>query len=88
MRRELREELGVEIEIQTVLPPIVHSYEHATVRIFPAVCRLAPDSPEPRALEVAAWEWRDLGDLPWGEFLPANVRVVTALKRHLAERRP
>jgi 8-oxo-dGTP pyrophosphatase MutT (NUDIX family) len=83
VRRELREELGIEVEIQTVFPPIVHTYDHATVRIFPAVCRLAEASPEPRALDVAAWEWRSLADLPWEEFLPANVRVVTALMRHL-----
>lgn len=83
VRRELREELGVAIEIQTVLPPIIHTYDHATVRIHPAVCRLAEGSPEPRALDVAAWEWRGLASLPWDQFLPANVRVVTALMRHL-----
>lgn len=83
VRRELREELGVEVEISTVFPPLIHSYDHATVRIFPALCRLARASAEPRALEVAAWEWRALLELPWEAFLPANVRIVTALMRHL-----
>jgi len=81
--RELREELGVEIEILTVFPPIMHTYDHATVRVHAATCRLAPGSPEPRALEVEAWRWCPLAELPWEEFLPANVRLVSALVRHL-----
>lgn len=85
IRRELREELGIEVEIQTVFPPIIHTYDHATVRIFPGVCRLESRSPQPRALDVAAWRWTSLSDLPWDEFLPANVRVVTALMRYLHE---
>lgn len=81
--RELREELGVEIQILTVFPPIIHSYDHATVRVHAATCRLAPGSPEPRAIEVEAWQWCPLAELPWEEFLPANVRLVSALVRHL-----
>ena len=81
--RELREELGIEIEILTVFPPIIHTYEHATVRVHAATCRLAPHSPSPRALDVEAWEWCSLAELPWEAFLPANVRLVSALVRHL-----
>ncbi len=81
--RELREELGVDVEIETVFPPIIHRYPHATVRVHAGLCRLAPDAPSPRALEVEAWRWCPIDELPWERFLPANVRLVTALTRHL-----
>lgn len=83
-RRECREELSVEVLVLSVLGPIVHTYDHATVRLFPCVCRLAPSSPPPRNIEVADHRWCALDALPWDEFLPANVRLVTALWRHLS----
>ncbi len=82
--RECLEELGVQVLVLSVLEPVVHTYDHATVRLFPCVCRLAPSSPPPRSIEVADHRWCALDALPWDEFLPANVRLVTALARHLS----
>ncbi len=81
--REAREELGVEVAVDAVLEPIEHVYDHARVRLFTCVGRLTPGSAAPRDLQVAAHAWCRLDDLPWEEFLPANVRVITALRRHL-----
>jgi len=85
-RREAREELGIDIEVDAVLPPIVHTYEHATVRLHTCVARLAPASPPPRDLQVAAHRWCPMDHLPWENFLPANARVITALIRYLNQR--
>ncbi|MFM9957908.1 MAG: NUDIX domain-containing protein [Phycisphaerales bacterium] len=82
--REAREELGIEIVVRAVLEPIEHTYEHARVRLFTCVASLAPQSPAPRNMQVAEHAWRGLDDLPWDNFLPANVRVITALHRYLA----
>ncbi len=82
-RRECMEEMGVSIRVLSVLTEVVHTYEHATVRLFPCVCALEPESPEPRAIEVADCRWCALDGLPWEAFLPANVRLVTALHRYL-----
>ena len=79
--REVREELGVEMVPATSLPPIIHTYDHATVELHAVLGALAPGSPQPRNLQVADHRWCPLDGLPWEEFLPANVRIVTALKR-------
>jgi mutator protein MutT len=83
-RREAREELGIEIETLSVLPPIEHTYEHARVRLHTCVARMLADSPPPRNIQVADHRWCSLDQLPWESFLPANVRVISALRRHLA----
>lgn len=81
--REAREELGIDIAVEAVLEPIEHTYEHARVRLFTCVARLLPHSAAPRDLQVQAHAWRSLDDLPWESFLPANVRVIAALRRYL-----
>jgi mutator protein MutT len=86
MVRELREELGVDVRLHGLIPPLIHIYEHATVRLNPVLATLEPGSPAPRNLEVAEHRWAPLGGLPWDTFLPANVRVVTALTRSLTDR--
>ncbi len=79
--RELREELGIRVQTHVSLPPVIHNYEHATVRLHPVLATMTPDSQPPQNLEVAEHRWAPLGDLPWDSFLPANIRVVTALGR-------
>lgn len=86
-RREAREELGIDIVVDAVLPPILHTYDHATVRLHTCVARLVSGSPEPRDLQVAAHRWSPMDCLPWENFLPANARVITALARYLAQPR-
>ena len=82
--REAAEELGIRFVPATVLAPVIHMYEHATVELFPVLGSLAEDSPPPQDLAVADHRWCRLDDLPWTDFLPANVRVVTAIRRALA----
>mgnify|MGYP006291498621 FL=1 len=86
--RAVREELACRARPTRVLPQIIHTYEHATVRLHPVLSRLHPSGPEPVAREVADWRWSPLDRLPWAEFLPANVRVVTALVRALTDADP
>lgn len=81
--REALEELGVEIVVQAVLCPIEHRYEHALVRLHPCVSRLRDPGAEIRNVQVAAHRWCPLNELPWDNFLPANVRVITSLVRYL-----
>lgn len=83
--RECLEELGVRIGVRAELPTLEHRYEHATVRLHPCVGGLL-DPPEAiRHLGVSAHRWVRLGELPWLEFLPANVRLVTRLVRWMEE---
>lgn len=55
LKRELREELGVEIAVVRQLPPVTHSYPDFNVTLFPYVCRLIQG--EPALHEHAALVW-------------------------------
>lgn len=81
--REVREETGAEFLPIARMDPIVHEYEHAVVRLHACIGTLAPGSPVPRPIQVAEIVWRPVNALPWDLFLPANVRVITALVRWL-----
>ena len=57
LARELREELGIEIEIIRALPTFTHDYGTVVIAMIPFVCRLAPGSPAPHPHEHVAVRW-------------------------------
>ena len=85
MVRELYEEIGVNATPLSALTCHTHAYEHATVRLHPLVCALAPGSPAPRAIEVERLEWIEPAALDRARFLPANGPVLESLSRWLAD---
>lgn len=84
LRRELREELGVEIESLRPLPARRYDYPEVAIELIPYVARLAPGSPEPEAREHVALEWME----PWrlGELAlaPADLPVLADYLERLA----
>ncbi len=83
MVRELREELGCEIEIEAVLPRSSHTYERGTVEMIPFVCRLTSASTEPHPHEHSALTWVRMAELATYDLAPADWPVVEALKAFL-----
>ncbi|MCA9310225.1 MAG: (deoxy)nucleoside triphosphate pyrophosphohydrolase [Phycisphaerales bacterium] len=83
VRRELREEIGIEITILRPLTAIEHTYDHAHVRLHPLLCSLAPDSPSPADLEVAAHLWCPLDQLDNYRFPEANHRLIAEVRQLL-----
>lgn len=77
LRRELREELGVEAEVGRSLPPATHAYPGLSVTLYPFLCRIPPDSPIIlHEHDRAAWlDPKELPSLDWAE---ADVAVVDA----------
>ncbi len=61
VKREVMEELGVEIEITGLQDPIKHSYNHVKIRLLPYECKLTNNSPEPKTKEM------DHSELAWVE---------------------
>ena len=55
LRREILEELGCSVTIQTPLTPVTHSYPATTIHLLPFRCTL--NSGEPTALEHRAIDW-------------------------------
>ena len=75
--RELREELGIELESSAPLLEVTHRYPEKTVRL--AVWQVLQFHGEPRGLEGQPLRWATLQELPTLEFPRANRPIVEAL---------
>jgi 8-oxo-dGTP diphosphatase len=75
LRRELLEELGVEVEVGRALPLVTHRYPKFTITLYPFLCRIDPSAQIAlNEHDRAAWVLPvDLVDIEWAE---ADLRVV------------
>jgi 8-oxo-dGTP diphosphatase len=55
LQREIREELGIEIEVGAALPRVVHDYGTFTIALVPFVCRAAAGEPHPHEHAAVLW---------------------------------
>jgi 8-oxo-dGTP diphosphatase len=78
LRRELREELGVETEIGAELQSIVHAYPDRDVRLYFFAARIV--SGEPRKLEVADLRWVTVDELMNYQFPEADLPLLRQLR--------
>jgi 8-oxo-dGTP diphosphatase len=82
LRRELREELGIEAVVGEIVEVTFHRYEEAgkaVLLLFYEASR-EPGSEEPRAVDVAAVKWAGKGELRDEEFPPADVAVLRKVR--------
>ena len=86
LARELREELGIEIEILRALPEFTHDYGRVVIAMLPFVCRLASGSAAPHPHEHIAIRWVTLRDLPDLDLAAADRPVVAAYQAAPASR--
>ena len=85
LRRELREELGIDAAVGEIVDVTFHRYEEAdkaVVLLFFLASRKA-GSPGPSALDVAAFEWAGGEKLDPAQFPPADVAVLGKVARML-----
>jgi 8-oxo-dGTP diphosphatase len=85
LARELREELGIEAKVGEIVDVAFHRYEDAdkaVLLLFFEAERL-PGSPEPRAVDVAAFEWAGREKLDPARFPPADVAVLEKVRRRV-----
>jgi 8-oxo-dGTP diphosphatase len=78
LKREIREELGVEIENSFPWMTRVFTYPHARVRLH--FCRVYSWLGEPRALEHADLAWQHPDAITVNPLLPANGPIVRGLQ--------
>lgn len=81
LRREMREELGVEVAVGTRCFETRHSYGTREMHLLVYRCKLV--SGEPKAIDVNAFEWVDEGRIADREFLPADLPLVHGLANGL-----
>jgi 8-oxo-dGTP diphosphatase len=82
LKRELREEIGIEAEVGEILDVTFHRYEDAgkaVLLMFFEAARVE-GSAEPRAIDVAAFEWAGKERLVEERFPPADVGVLRKVK--------
>jgi 8-oxo-dGTP diphosphatase len=78
LRRELREELGIDAEIGVLVYETTHAYPERTVALYFYRCRLLG---EPRPLLGQEMRWVPRAELPSLGFPPADAELIERLVR-------
>ena len=84
LMREIKEELGCDIEIRRALAAFTHDYGTVMIEMLPFVCVLRPESDAPHPHEHIALNWVAVADIEHVDLAPADWPVV----RMLRARRP
>lgn len=79
LARELREELGCEVEVGGIFEVVFHPYERFDLYMMVYECRLSPGSPAPWPRQVAAVDWVEPAVLPALELPPADYPLARRL---------
>lgn len=78
LRRELREELGIEVEVGDLFVKVRHGFTHFKITLHAYECRYAGG--EPQTLGVQAYTWVTEEELERYSFGKADRQVIAALK--------
>ena len=76
--RELREELGIDVEVVSPFVGIDHAYTHFRITLHTYHCRHVGG--EPRAIDCADWAWIRTDELDAYAFPTADRRILDALR--------
>lgn len=77
LRRELREELGIEIEVKELMESLIHEYPEKTVQLKFFRCLWLKNEPAPIDCEAVAWV--TLAQLSDYAFPAADTRILKKL---------
>jgi A/G-specific adenine glycosylase len=77
LKREIREELGIEIEVGDPFLRIKHAYTHFRITLHVFHCRLVSGRPQP--IEVADFAWVTLDQLERYPFPVTDQQIMAAL---------
>lgn len=78
VRRELREELGLEVTVGGFVARVDHAYSHQRVTLHAYHAR--PRDRRPRPSSAAPWRWVEPARLHEFAFPVANQRIISALR--------
>ncbi len=81
LRRELMEELGIQVAIDHPLPPVTHDYPSLRVTLYPFVCRIVAGIPTNHEHEAIVWlPPEHLMTIDWTE---ADISIVLSYQKTL-----
>ncbi|HVO32929.1 MAG TPA: (deoxy)nucleoside triphosphate pyrophosphohydrolase, partial [Elusimicrobiota bacterium] len=77
VRREIREELGIDVRVREKMAEVDHAYSHFTMTLHAHRCDYLRGKPQ--ALGVAAWRWVKPAELRRYAFPAANQPIIERL---------
>jgi len=83
LARELVEELGIGVVVGEIVEVTFHRYEAKAVLLLFYEARRRETSANPRAIDVAAFEWGDARALDPQRFPAADVAVLDKVRKRL-----
>ena len=83
LRREIAEELGVQIEVGELVTVVQHAYTHFRITLHAFHARYT--NGEPQTIGCADWRWVDLADLDVFPFPVTDQKIVKALRSYKLE---
>jgi 8-oxo-dGTP diphosphatase len=78
--RELAEELGIDVTPGEILDVTFYRYPDRAVLLLFFAARRTETSPDPEALDVAAYRWASAAELEGVPFPPADVPILHKVK--------
>lgn len=79
VRREIQEELGIEVEVQDRLITIEHAYTHFKVTLNVFNCTHLSGTPQP--IECDEVKWVTLDEIDEYPFPKANGQIIAAIRQ-------
>ncbi len=80
LRREIEEELGIQIYIQEELSPVEHHYPNFSLTLYPFRCKLCKG--QPVAMEHAQAIWIQKSELDNFDWAEADLPIIKEYQRH------
>lgn len=78
IKREIKEELGIEIKIGDRLTTITHTYKNFNVTLYVHDCQYLSGEPQP--LECEEIHWVNPSDMNQYQFPQANIQIINLLQ--------
>ena len=82
LRREIEEELGIQIEVGAPITTIQHAYTHFRITLH--VFHARHGEGEPQALACADWRWVTLAELEQYPFPVTDQKIIAVLRSEAA----
>ncbi|EOD00874.1 hypothetical protein [Caldisalinibacter kiritimatiensis] len=77
MKREIIEELGIEIEVEDVFDVVYHRYEYITILLLCYIAKYI--SGEPKAIDCNDFRWIDIKELNKYNLANADIQIKNKL---------
>jgi len=78
LSREMREELGIDVEVGRQITIVKHAYTHFRITLHAFECRLVSGKPQP--LGVAAFKWVRFSELDRYAFATTDRKIIVAIR--------